>query len=354
MRSFTRDGSPVRVVFGAGSFAAIGDEIATAGLERVLLISTPGRRALADRAATALGRRAAAICDGAVMHVPAASAAAAVALARATGADGCVALGGGSSVGLAKAVALDTGLPILAVPTTFAGSEMTPIYGISAGGEKRVGRDRRVLPRAVIYDPELLAQLPPAVAAASGMNAIAHAVEALYAAAVDPVTALLAEESVRALAESLPRVVARPGDVAALSDALYGSWLAGTCLGAAAMGLHHKLCHVLGGRFGLPHAETHAVVLPHATAYNQLAAPAAMHACGRALGCAAAEVPARLFDLAAGLGAPSSLRALGMPEDGLEQAAALAAQARYPNPRPVERDALVELLRAAFAGGRPA
>ena len=204
--------------------------------------------------------------------------------AQRLGADCAVAIGGGSTTGLGKAIALDSGLPILAIPTTYAGSEMTPIYGLTEGGVKKTGRDARVLPRTVIYDPELTLTLPLAMTVTSAMNAIAHAAEGLYAHDGNPIIALMAEEGIRACAAALPRLAADPRDLDARGDALYGAWLCGTVLGAVAMGLHHKLCHTLGGSFNLPHAEVHTVILPHALAYNAAQAPEAMARIARALG----------------------------------------------------------------------
>jgi maleylacetate reductase len=273
----------------------------------------------------------------AAMHVPAPLADAVRADVARAGADLLVAVGGGSPVGMAKAVALAGGPPIVAVPTTYAGSEMTPIWGVTRGGAKETGRDERVRPRAVLYDPALTLDLPPRVAGPSALNAAAHAVEALYAPDASPLVALAAAEGLRALAAAAPRVVRAPADLAARTEALYGAWLAGLALGASTMGLHHKLCHVLGGAFGLPHAETHAVVLPHAAAYNAPAAAAAMAAAAGALG--AGDAPAALHalaaDVAAATGAPASLRALGLREADLDRAAAAAAAHPYPNPRPV-------------------
>ena len=250
-----------------------------------------------------------------------------------------------------KAIALDSGLPIVAIPTTYAGSEMTPIYGITEAGLKKTGRDPRVLPRTVIYDPELSLSLPLDLTITSGLNAIAHAAEGLYAHDGNPITALTAEEGIRATAAALPRLFTNPRDVAARGDALYGAWLCGTVLGAVAMGLHHKLCHTLGGSFNLPHAEVHTVVLPHALAYNAPQAPRALARMAHALG--AADAPRALQQLAARHGAPTSLRALGMPADGLDRAADLAVANPYPNPRPLERAALRALLQRAWDGAAP-
>jgi alcohol dehydrogenase class IV len=340
------------VVFGAGRLEQLADEVARLGATRVLVLSTPGQRRLAARAADLLADRAVGIHAGAVMHVPIEVAAAARAEAVRLSADGCVAIGGGSTIGLAKAIALELGLPILAVPTTYSGSEMTAIWGLTEAGVKRTGRDGRVLPRTVIYDPALTLGLPPRIAGPSGINALAHCVEALYAPDASPVITLMAEEGIRALAAGLPLVVQNPGDIDARAQALYGAWLAGTALGAATLGLHHKLCHTLGGSFNLPHAEVHTVILPHAAAYNALAAPVALARAARALG--APDAPSAIFDLAVALGAPIALRDIGMREADLDAAADLATRNPYANPAPVTREGVRRLLDAAFYGRRPA
>jgi alcohol dehydrogenase class IV len=342
---------PQRVVFGAGALDHLEREIALLGAQRALVLSTPGQQAQAADVARRLGARCAGIFPRAVMHVPIESARAAREEAKRLGADCAVAIGGGSTIGLAKAIALESALPVLAIPTTYSGSEMTPIYGITEAGLKKTGRDAKVLPRTVIYDPKLTLALSVAVSVTSGINAIAHAAEALYAPDANPVTSLLAEEGMRALARGLPAVKQNPGDVEARGNCLYGAWLCGTALGAVGMSLHHKLCHTLGGTFNLPHAETHTVVLPHALAYNRDAAGAAMGRIAAALG--GSDAAGAAFDLARKLGAPLSLRELGMPEAGIDRAAELATQTPYPNPRPVERAAIRELLQNAYAGRRP-
>jgi maleylacetate reductase len=285
------------------------------------------------------------------MHVPIETVREARETAKAFDADCCVAIGGGSTIGLGKAIALESGLPILAIPTTYAGSEMTPIYGLTEEGIKKTGRDRKVLPRTVIYDPKLTLTLPPSVAGPSGMNAIAHCVEGLYAPDGNPIMTIFAAEGIRALARSLPRVVEAPDDLSARADALYGAWLAGIVLGAVSIGIHHKLCHTLGGTFNLPHAEVHTVILPHAARFNSEAAPDAMRIAADALG--AENAPQALYDLARRVGAPVALKDIGMPADGLERAAELATQNPYANPRPVERAGVLELLRNAYVGRRP-
>jgi alcohol dehydrogenase class IV len=338
-------------VFGAGTAARLAAELDALGAKRALVLCTPGRAAEARRLTKSLGDRFAGLYDKAVMHVPVEVAQDARRVAQELGADCCVAIGGGSTIGLGKAIALTTGIPVLAVPTTYSGSEMTPIQGFTEGGLKRTQRDARMLPKTVIYDPALTLGLPPETSAASGMNAIAHCVEALYAQDANPIVSLMAEEGIRALASALPAIVKNPRDAEARSEALYGAWLAGVALGSAGMALHHKLCHTLGGTWNLPHAETHAVVLPHAARYNRDAAPEAMARIARALG--AQDAPTGLYDLEMKLGLKMRLADLGMPADGLERAAELATQSPYPNPAPVERGAVRRLLQDAFSGRRP-
>ena len=351
MRSFVYNGQPGRVVFGAGALAKLGAEIEAMGAKRALVLSTPEQRASAERIAALLGARAAGIFDRAVMHVPIETAREAREVARQLGADCAVAVGGGSTTGLGKAIALDSGLPILAIPTTYAGSEMTPIYGITEGGMKKTGRDARVLPRTVIYDPELTLTLPVGLSVTSGMNAIAHAAEGLYSVEGNPVMDLMAEEGIRALGRALPGIRANPQDMEARGDALYGAWLCGIVLGNVGMALHHKLCHTLGGSFNLPHAETHTIVLPHALAYNAGAAPEAMRRIERAL--EGRSAPQAVFDLARDNVAPVALRDLGLQPQDLDRACDIAMRNQYPNPRPLERAAIRQLLQDAWEGKRP-
>jgi alcohol dehydrogenase class IV len=285
------------------------------------------------------------------MHVPIEIAQAAREEAQRLGADCCIAIGGGSTTGLGKAIALTSSLPILAIPTTYAGSEMTPIWGITEAGKKTTGRDPRVLPKTVLYEPALTVSMPTRLSVTSGINAMAHCVEALYAKDANPIISMLAEDAIRAFAQSLPAVVKHPTDLESRSQAQYGAWLGGVSLGAVGMALHHKLCHTLGGSFNLPHAETHTIVLPHAVAYNARSAPEAMSRVARALGTDSAAQG--LFDLADSLGAPVALRAIGMKETDLDRAADIAAQNPYYNPRPVTREGIRALLQDAFEGRRP-
>jgi maleylacetate reductase len=348
MEKFTYVAMPMRVVFGAGSVAQLALEVERLGAQRPLLISTPGRAQMVR--SLARGLPVAGSFEQAVMHTPLPQVEEARALAAAVKADACVVVGGGSTIGFGKAIALSSSLPILAVPTTYSGSEMTTIWGISEGGAKKTGRDPRVLPKTVIYDPQLTLELSPRTSAASGMNAIAHCAEALYAHDGNPVVSLMAEEGIRALAASLPIVVKAPKDLEARTSALYGAWLAGLTISTTGNGVHHKLCHVLGG-FGLPHAETHAVVLPHALRYNAGAAPEAMRRIARALN--ATDGPTGVWDLEQRLGLPLKLADIGMKQPDLERAARMASETPYPNPRKVDRESLLELLERAYAGKRP-
>jgi len=348
---FVYDMLPSRVVFGVGCLDKLSEEIERLGASRALVLSTPDQSDQGRKIADRLGARAVGLFDKAVMHVPIKIAEQAREQAKALGADCCVAVGGGSTTGLAKAIALVSTLPILAIPTTYAGSEMTPIWGITEDGLKKTGRDPRVLPRTVLYDPTLTVTMPPMLSATSGMNSIAHCVEALYSKDANPIISMIAEEGIRALASGLSMVVKEPANLEARSNALYGAWLGGLSLGAVGMALHHKLCHTLGGTFNLPHAETHTVVLPHATAYTASAAPEAMSRVARALG---AESAAQgLYNLAASLGAPTSLAALGLTAADLDKAADIAVQSPYYNPRPITRDGIRALLQDAFDGRRP-
>jgi maleylacetate reductase len=340
-----------RVVFGPGSMRHLVREIDQLGARRALVLCTPEQRASAEAVREIIGGRCAGVFDRAVMHVPIETAREARSMAKELGADCAIAIGGGSTTGLGKAIALESALPILAIPTTYAGSEMTPIYGITESGLKKTGRDARVLPKTVIYDPELTLSLPAGLSVTSGINAMAHAAEGLYAQDANPIMSLLAEEGIRALAQGLPRIVADTKDIQARGDALYGTWLCGAVLGNVGMSLHHKLCHTLGGSYNLPHAETHTVVLPHTLAYNATAAPDALTRIARALG--QDDAARGMFELARSLGAPVALKDIGMPESELDRCAEIASRDAYWNPRPVETGAIRSLLEDAFHGRVP-
>ena len=349
---FGSNSRPARVLFGDGRIAELADEVGRLGCRRALVLSTAGRQGLADLASKHLGPLAAGLFAGAVMHTPVETTESAMERVRATRADCIVAIGGGSTIGLGKAIALRTDLPQVAIPTTYAGSEMTDVLGETRDGAKTTQRTPKVLPETVIYDVTLTLDLPPLASATSGMNAIAHGVEALYAPDGNPVVSLMAEEGIRSLATSLPAIMAAPRNLEARAAVLIGAWLCGSCLGSVAMALHHKLCHVLGGGFRLPHAETHAVILPYSTAYNAAAAPRAMAAVARALD--AVDAVRGLQELKHKLVGSLSLEQLGMPRDGLERAAEAACASPYPNPRNLEVSAIRALLMQAYDGAVPA
>jgi maleylacetate reductase len=351
--NFTYDLLPARVIFAENGLSKVKSELERLGSKRAMVISTPQQKSLAQEVAQRLEDICITTYDQAVMHVPSETVEEALHQVKNLNVDAFVAPGGGSTIGLAKALALETALPILAIPTTYAGSEMTPIWGITKAGFKTTGRNPLVKPKTVIYDPTLTLDLPVAMSITSGMNAIAHAVEALYAEDANPIASLMAEESIRALAQSLPTIKENPQDLEARTNAQYGAWLAGSVLGMVGMSLHHKLCHTLGGSYNLPHAETHTVILPHATAYNAPHTPEAMKAVARALNTPGDDVGGALFDLAKHLGAPTSLAELGFKPENLDEAAQLATKNPYYNPRPVTEKAIRELLEQAYWGKRP-
>ena len=352
MEAFQYTALPARVLFGFGTIDKVADELTSLGRKRAFVVCDPHHAtAAAARLMDALGECGVRLSTDAVMHTPVEVTERVLANLAACNADCIVALGGGSTIGLAKALALRTDLPQIVLPTTYAGSEATPVLGETREGQKSTLRSLKVLPEVIVYDVELTFGLPPAISLVSGINAIAHAVESLYARDANPVTSSLAEQGIAALGRALPRIVSDPTDRGARADALFGAWVCGSCLGAVGMSLHHKLCHVLGGAFGLPHAETHTVILPHAVSYNATDAPVAIGRVARALG---TEHAARaLFDLAATNGAPSSLREIGMSYSGLDEAADEAVKSPYWNPRPVKRDAIRKLLDDAYNGRRP-
>ena len=353
MNAFTYDALPGRVVFGAGaSRDRLAEEVGRLDAERVLLIATEQERELAEDLASPLGERLAGLFTRVRPHVPVEVAERARDAAREVGADCLLSVGGGSTTGTAKAVALEMDLPIVAVPTTYAGSEMTPVYGLTSGQRKRTGKSLKVLPKVVIYDPELTFSLPDFITGPSAMNAMAHCVEAFYAPGANPITSLMAEEGIRALANGVPAAVSRPEDLEGRTRTLYGAYLAGAAFAAAGGGIHHKICHVLSGAYDLPHAETHTVILPQAVAFNEGAIPEVMQRVARALG--AEEAAAGLYDLARRIGAPTALKDIGMREENLDEAITLILEeAPTENPRPVDKAGIRELLEDAYSGRRP-
>ncbi|MEU6572605.1 maleylacetate reductase and hydroxyquinol 1,2-dioxygenase domain-containing protein [Streptomyces sp. NPDC046805] len=351
MRTFVYTSHPSRVVFGAGTVGRLGEEVERLGCSRVLLLAGGRLAAASARVREALGGLLAAEFDGAAMHTPVEVTEQALDVLREYSVDGIVAVGGGSTTGLSKALALRTGLPQVILPTTYAGSEVTPVLGETRDGRKVTQSSPEILPETVVYDIDFTLTLPLPMTVTSGVNALAHAVEALYSADANPVTDQQALDAISRIARALPRLAADPADLEARADLLHAAWLAGTCLATVGMGLHHKLCHTLGGSFDLPHAETHTVVLPHAMAYNAPAVPDVMRRIADALG--VPDAPSGVYDLVASLGGPTALSDLGMPESGLARAVELATSTPYPNPRELTGEGIAELLSGAWHGHRP-
>jgi maleylacetate reductase len=349
-RQFTYSGSPAHIVFGNGASSEVGTWVEKLGCKRALVLSTPHQAADGEALAKRLGPLAAGVFSGAVMHTPVEVTEAALAKAHDVDVDCVVALGGGSTTGLGKAIAYRTDLPQIVIPTTYAGSEVTPILGQTENGVKTTVRDAKILPEVVIYDPELTVGLPVAMSVTSGLNAMAHAAEALYAQDRNPVSTLMATEGLRALKAALPVLVKEPRNLAARGDALYGAWLCGTVLGTVGMALHHKICHTLGGSFDMPHAETHAVMLPHTIGFNAVAVPELLEPVADILGNSAGS---GLYDFAKSVGAPLTLQELGFKQADLDRAAEIATKNPYWNPRPFDRAAIRALLQDAWEGRRP-
>ncbi|WP_428929077.1 maleylacetate reductase [Marinibacterium sp. SX1] len=351
-QEFTARSAAVRVRFGAGLRRAVAEELDGLGASRALILTTPQQAGLADEIAGYCGARAVGRFTGAAMHTPVAISEEATALARKLEADVVIAVGGGSTIGLGKAIALRTDLPQIVVPTTYAGSEATAILGQTEDGAKTTLTDPAVQPEVILYDAELVATLPVDMTVTSALNAMAHAAEGLYARDRSPISSLMAVEGLRAFRDALPGVLQAPGDLAARGETLYGAWLCGTVLGQVGMALHHKLCHTLGGSFDLPHAQTHAIMLPHAIAFNARAVPELLAPLGALFD--GADPGTGLWDFAGRMGAPLALRDLGLAEADLDRAADLAVANPYWNPRPVTREAIRALLQNAWDGAPPA
>ncbi|MDT7728737.1 MAG: maleylacetate reductase [Actinomycetota bacterium] len=345
--SFDYEARPVRVVFGAGRLAGIAAELDRLGAHNVMTVAdsrAPGAEKIRD----ALGDRVVLAWDEIAQHVPVDLADRAVKAAEAAGVDAVVSLGGGSATGLAKAIALSTGLPIVAIPTTYAGSELTPVFGMTDGERKRTGTDERVRPKVVVYDPELTVGLPAEVTGPSAFNAMAHCFAALWAAAGDPLTSALAADAVRTITACLPAVTADPTDLAARAGLQYAAFLAGTALASTGTGLQHKICHSLGGRLNLLHADTHSVVLPYVVALNTPAAPDMVERLRPFLG---DEPGVALWELAKEAMLPADLARLGVRREHLRDVAADVAGT--PNPVPVDAAAVEALLLRALDGEPP-
>ena len=351
MDRFVFPGLTTRVVFGSGTKAEAGEEVRRLGHDRVLVLSTPHQKADAEALAESLGELASGIFPGAVMHTPVEVTETAVDAFRASGATAVVSLGGGSTTGLGKAIAVRTGADQVVIPTTYAGSEMTDILGETAAGEKTTRRSPDIRPETVIYDVDLTLSLPVGLTVTSAMNAIAHAMEAFYAPDRNPVIELMGRDAMVAFREGIPRLIENPANRDARAKALYAAWCCSTALGSVSMALHHKLAHVFGGSFDTPHAETHAILLPYTTAFNEEAVPELLRPIAEAFGGGSAG--GGLWDFAQEVGSPLSLRAIGIEESDLDRAAAIAVKNAYANPRPIDPGSIRKLLQAAFEGRRP-
>ncbi len=341
----------VRVVFGANTRNTVAAELRKLNLSKALVLATPQQCDDALDIAEQLGSLAAGVFCKAAMHTPVDVTEAAMQHVTETSADCVVAIGGGSTTGLGKAIAYRTDLPQIAIPTTYAGSECTPILGQTENGLKTTLNDPRVLPEVIIYDSELVKTLPIPMTVTSALNAMAHAAEALYATDRTAETTALALDGLRAFVDGLPKVLEDPYDLEAREATQRGAWACGTVLGQVGMALHHKLCHTLGGSFDLPHAETHAVVLPHAIAYNARAVAKDLQPICDLLG--GGNAGTALHDFAKAMNAPIALRDLGLKEADLDRAAELATTKPYPNPQPVTREDIRALLQVAWAGDTP-
>lgn len=350
MKSFTYAGNPARILFGSGRIADVRSAVETLGCTRALVLSTPHQTADAQALSDRLGALSVGVFPGAVMHTPVDVTEKALEVVKDKAADCVVSLGGGSTTGLGKAIAYRTDLPQVVIPTTYAGSEVTPILGQTEGGRKTTVRNASILPEVVIYDPDLTLRLPVGMSVTSGLNAMAHAVEGLYAQDRNPVSTLMALDGLRAFRDSLPVLVKSPDDPDARAEALYGAWLCGTVLGTVGMALHHKICHTLGGSLDTPHAETHAVMLPHTAAFNAEAAKEELAAAAELFG---GSIGGGLWDFAKSIGAPLSLKDFGIVEADLDRAADIATENPYWNPRPIDRVSIRTLLQQAWEGVRP-
>ena len=349
--SMKAESEPIRVKFGAGIRLTVANEVEWLGASRAMVLSTPEQSRMAMHIAERLGHLAAGVFTKAAMHTPVAVTEEALLHLKVCKANCLISIGGGSTIGLGKAIAYRTGLPQIAVPTTYSGSEATPILGQTNKGIKTTLSDPKILPDVILYDPELFTTLPTKMAISSGLNAMAHAAEALYAQNRNSASDAIAIEGLEAFVTSLPKVIAKPTDLMACEKTLHGAYACGSVLGKVGMGLHHKLCHTLGGSFDLPHADTHAIILPHVITYNARSAAAQLLPICEMLGGSNAGLALHNFSKL--LGAPMALRDLGLKEEDLDRATLLTTSQPYPNPHPITSSDIRALLGAAWEGNTP-
>ncbi len=351
MNNFNYKALPWNIQFGEGALQRLPEELDKLGYTRALILATPEQAEQGQELVTLLGERAAGLFSQAVMHVPAETVEQAIQEVDRLNADCSVSIGGGSTTGLGKALALKLRLPNIVIPTSYAGSEMTNIWGITENERKVTGRDDRVVPTLVVYDPALTLTLPARFAGPSGLNAMAQAVVNVAAENTNPIVALMATEAVRALSHSLPKVIAEPDNMNARAEALYGACLAGGSLGTGTTSLHHRLCHTFGGTFNTPHAETHTILLPHCVAYNAAATAEGTGRLAAAMGVDNAAIG--IFNLAKTVGAPTALKDIGIQEADLDKAAEIATESPVNNPEPVTTERVRALLQNAYEGSEP-
>lgn len=342
---------PSKAVFGENAALKLKEEVLSIGGSRMMIAGSKGMIARASHIIESLGEMCVAVFDGAEPHCPEAVAMAALEIYKESHADCIVAIGGGSTIGIGKAIALRTEAKFIVIATTPCGSESTPIHGMLIGNQKKTGRDRKVIANISIYDPCLTTSISAHHTGTIGMNSLAHCVEALYAQVKSPISDCFALEGIKALRQGLPDSIKNPHDLAARSMVLYGGMLSGYCVTLAGIAIHHKLCHVLGGHHGIPHGESNSVILPYAVAFNENAAPIAMKKIKSAFGAESAS--GALYDFATEIGVPKSLKELGMREEHLDVAAKETVETTPYNPKPVEVEPVREMLQQAYEGVRP-
>ena len=342
---------PSRVVFGENSALKLCDEVRSLGGKRALIACTKNMVKRADNVIDALGENCVGIFDGVEPHCPEHVAMAALQMFKDKAADVIIAIGGGSTIGVGKAITLRTGAPLIVVATTPCGSESTPIHGMLIGNKKKTGRDPKVIATTSIYDPILTTSMSAHHTATIGMNSLAHCVEALYAQVKSPISDLMAVNGIKALIRGIPGSIRNPEDLEHRAEVLYGGMLSGYCVTLAGIALHHKLCHVLGGHHGIPHGESNSVILPYAVAYNETAAPEAMAEIRNAMNTDSAS--GGIFDFATEINVPKSLKELGMRVEHLDAAARETVETTPYNPKPVDVKSVREMLQQAYEGIRP-